>query len=69
MFDWLAEHGNIEPDEMRRTFNCGVGMVAVVAANVLNDAIQILRDHGEDAWPIGRIVSADAGHPGAVQYV
>lgn len=69
VFDWLAEHGNIEPDEMRRTFNCGVGMVAVVAANVLDGALQALRNHGEDAWHIGRIVSANAGGPGTVQYV
>lgn len=69
VFDWLAEHGNIEPDEMRRTFNCGVGMVAVVAASVLDGALLALRDHGEDAWHIGRIVSANAGGPGTVQYV
>ena len=31
-FDWLASHGNIDVDEMRRTFNCGVGMMVVVAA-------------------------------------
>ena len=69
VFDWLAEYGNIEPDEMRRTFNCGVGMVAVVAANVLDGALQALRNHGEDAWHIGRIVAANAGDPGTVQYV
>ncbi len=69
VFDWLGEHGNIEPDEMRRTFNCGVGMVAVVAADVLDNAIQALRDHGEDAWHMGRIISASADRPGIVQYV
>ena len=69
VFDWLAEYGNIEPDEMRRTFNCGVGMVAVVAANVLDGALQALRNHGEDAWHIGRIVAANADDPGTVQYV
>ena len=69
VFDWLADHGNIEADEMRRTFNCGVGMVAVVAANVLDDAMQVLRDHGEDAWHIGRIVPAHAESQGSVQYV
>ncbi len=69
VFDWLGEHGNIEPGEMRRTFNCGVGMVAVVAANELDIAIQALRDHGEGAWHIGRIISASADRPGIVQYV
>ena len=54
---------------MRRTFNCGVGIVAEVVASVLAGALQALRDHGEDAWHIGRIVSANAGGPGTVQYV
>jgi len=69
VFDWLAKHGNIEADEMRRTFNCGVGMVAVVAANELDDAVQVLRDHGENAWHIGRITPAHAKSQGSVQYV
>ncbi len=69
VFDWLGEHGNIEPDEMRRTFNCGVGMVVVVAANELDNAIQALRDNGEGAWHIGRIISTSADRPGIVQYV
>lgn len=69
VFDWLAEHGNIETDEMRRTFNCGVGMVVVVAADAVDHAIQVLLDHGEHAWPIGRIVPAAASASGSVQYV
>jgi phosphoribosylformylglycinamidine cyclo-ligase len=36
VFDWLAETGNIEQREMLRTFNCGVGMVAVVASTDLS---------------------------------
>lgn len=69
VFDWLARHGNIEQDEMRRTFNCGVGMVVVVAANVVDKAIQALRGHGEDAWQIGRFVRTRSASPGSVQYV
>ncbi|MDH3304627.1 MAG: phosphoribosylformylglycinamidine cyclo-ligase [Gammaproteobacteria bacterium] len=57
VFDWLAEHGNVATDEMRRTFNCGVGMVAAVDDNKVEDAIQILRDQGENAWRIGRVVA------------
>ncbi|MGB5332729.1 MAG: phosphoribosylformylglycinamidine cyclo-ligase [Woeseiaceae bacterium] len=59
VFDWLAEHGNVEIEEMRRTFNCGVGMVVVVDENKVNDAIRILTDQGEDAWRIGRIVAGN----------
>ncbi len=56
VFDWLAEHGNIETAEMRRTFNCGVGMVAVVREENVDEALRVLIDQGEHAWQIGRIV-------------
>ena len=57
VFDWLAQHGNIETAEMRRTFNCGVGMIAVVDESKVDEAIRVLNDHGEDAWRLGRIVA------------
>jgi len=55
VFDWLADTGNIAADEMRRTFNCGVGMIVVVDGATANEAIDILADNGEEAWVIGRI--------------
>ena len=55
IFDWLAEAGNIATDEMRRTFNCGVGMIAVVDAADVTRAIDILASAGESAWEIGRM--------------
>lgn len=64
VFDWLAEQGNIEIAEMRRTFNCGVGMVAVVPAAQADKAISVLSDNGEEAWAIGRVVRGSQ----AVQY-
>jgi len=57
-FDWLASHGNIDVDEMRRTFNCGVGMMVVVAAEELQTTLAVLEELGEDAWQIGQV---DAG--------
>jgi phosphoribosylformylglycinamidine cyclo-ligase len=69
VFDWLAETGNIETAEMRRTFNCGVGMVVIVDVNDTDKAIQILNEQGESAWQIGRIIAGDAESPRAVQYV
>ena len=65
VFDWLAEHGNIETAEMRRTFNCGVGMVVVVDADKAQAAIDLLNENGESAWQIGRIVAGGQ----EVQYV
>ena len=65
VFDFLQEQGQIATDEMRRTFNCGVGMVVVVEAEAADESIDLLREHGEHAWRIGRIESGDQ----AVQYV
>ena len=57
VFEFLQEHGNIETAEMRRTFNCGVGMVAVVASADVDRAIAILAASGEIAWQVGQVVS------------
>jgi phosphoribosylformylglycinamidine cyclo-ligase len=65
IFDWLAETGNIELPEMLRTFNCGVGMVAVVKSKDLSQALRILAAQGETAWELGRIASG----AGSVEYV
>ena len=56
VFDFLQEHGNIEVAEMRRTFNCGVGMVVVVPAADAKATIAALNANGESAWRIGTIV-------------
>ena len=63
VFDWLQQQGNVAPEEMVRTFNCGVGMVVCVAEDDLEQAIAILNESGEKAWSLGRI---EAGQSGAV---
>jgi len=68
VFDFLQEHGGIETAEMRRTFNCGVGMVVVVDAEHADAALQALKKLGEDAWRIGRIIAAADDGPGKVRY-
>lgn len=60
IFDWLQATGRIDTDEMRRTFNCGVGMIAVVGADQADDAIEVLNANGERAWRLGQ-VAAGAG--------
>jgi phosphoribosylformylglycinamidine cyclo-ligase len=65
LFDWLATSGKIEIDEMRRTFNCGVGMVAVVDANDAENAIAALLSSGETAWLLGQV----ADGAGEVRYL
>jgi phosphoribosylformylglycinamidine cyclo-ligase len=57
LFDWLAATGNIEINEMRKTFNCGIGMVAVVAAADLAATLDALRSAGENAWQLGEIAA------------
>ena len=58
IFDWLQEKGNVETQEMHRTFNCGVGMSLIVAAETLDQTLECLRSHGETAWHIGTIQDA-----------
>lgn len=59
VFHWLQQQGGISESEMLRTFNCGVGMVAVVDAEDADMALKVLRDMGELVWPIGRVVAGD----------
>ena len=55
VFDWLQEQGNIDPEEMYRTFNCGIGMVVCVAPEDAARAQELLRKGGETVWNIGRV--------------
>src|SRR5687767_11829580 len=47
VFQWLARAGNVAEDEMHRVFNCGIGMVVVVAPADVKRAMKVLRDSGE----------------------
>ncbi|HEY4732450.1 MAG TPA: phosphoribosylformylglycinamidine cyclo-ligase [Gammaproteobacteria bacterium] len=55
IFDWLQAQGNIEDEEMHRTFNCGIGMVVCVPHSSIPETLACLKQHGERAWPIGTI--------------
>ena len=57
VFDWLQTEGNIATEEMRLTFNCGVGMVVVVAADDADATIESLNASGEKAWKIGQVAA------------
>ena len=58
VFQWLQQQGNIKTTEMYRTFNCGIGMVVVVAASEVDETLERLRTNGEAAMRIGEIISA-----------
>jgi phosphoribosylformylglycinamidine cyclo-ligase len=66
IFDWLQRHGHIDRTEMHRTFNCGVGMVLVVAKKDAQATIENLKEHGVEAYDIGSIVERKEGEPQAV---
>ncbi len=61
VFRWLAAAGNIAQEEMLRTFNCGIGMIAVVAADRADAVAGILAREGDDVQRLGRIVTVAAG--------
>ena len=65
VFQWLQQQGGVVDQEMYRTFNCGVGMVLVVAAADADKTIKLLNDNGEQAWRLGEIVS-NPGQPDVV---
>ncbi len=58
VFRWLAREGQVDGIEMARTFNCGIGMVAVVAADRADELTKILQAEGERVSVIGHIRAA-----------
>lgn len=59
VFKWLQKAGGVEAKEMARTFNNGVGMVAVVAASDVENAVSTLEAEGERVFKIGKLVKRD----------
>ena len=59
IFDLIAKTGNIPERDMYNTYNMGVGMSIVVPADQKDEALEILRAHGEDAYLIGEIVKGE----------
>jgi len=59
LFKWLAKSGGVEAMEMARTFNCGIGMIAIVAANDAADATAQFEAAGETVWTIGAVEAAE----------
>ncbi len=61
LFDWLQRSGSLPDAEMYRTFNCGIGMVVIVAQSDAESALTLLRAQGEVANLIGNVRRGDAG--------
>ena len=61
LFQWLQHEGNVADDEMHRVFNCGIGMVVVVASEHVQQALHLLHAAGEKALEIGRVEARNEG--------
>ncbi|MES2034273.1 MAG: phosphoribosylformylglycinamidine cyclo-ligase [Pseudomonadota bacterium] len=58
VFQWLQETGGISEHEMRRTFNCGVGLLLIVGRDEAPEVLEALLEAGEDAFVCGELAKA-----------
>ncbi len=56
---WIRAEAGLDGTEMLKTFNCGIGMTAVCAPDETDTIVNLLKEHGENAMPIGKISSHD----------
>jgi len=61
LFGYIGREGNVPADDMRRTFNLGVGMVLVVKPEGADAAISALRSRGERPWVLGELEAGERG--------
>jgi phosphoribosylformylglycinamidine cyclo-ligase len=64
VFKWMAQVGQIAEAEMLRTFNCGIGMIVVVAPAEADAITAVLSRHGEKVVALGTVGARAAGAPG-----
>ncbi|PIK51511.1 putative trifunctional purine biosynthetic protein adenosine-3-lik e, partial [Apostichopus japonicus] len=57
VFGWLSQSGNIDEQEMSRTFNCGIGAVLIVKAENANEIQSLIEVNSETVWRIGSVKS------------
>ncbi len=69
LFDLIQRGGPVDEAEMRRTFNLGIGLVAVVAADRVAAALATLESAGERAWHLGETTLGATGGEAAVELV
>lgn len=55
VFGWISKTANIEPMEMLRTFNCGLGAVLITSEEDSMEALKLLQEQGEDVSVVGRV--------------
>jgi phosphoribosylformylglycinamidine cyclo-ligase/phosphoribosylamine--glycine ligase/phosphoribosylglycinamide formyltransferase/phosphoribosylformylglycinamidine cyclo-ligase len=55
VFAWLQQTGGLADQELRRTFNCGLGFVVIAGREQAQEVLSALLDAGEEAWAIGEL--------------
>ena len=63
IFRWIEDSSGLEIDELRHTFNCGIGMILCVAEEHVTAAGDVLQRQGEEVWTIGTIEGSTARAP------
>lgn len=58
LYVWLRRLGGLSDRDLARTFNCGIGMTAIVAPGHVEALLDLLRGEGVAAWAIGRVAAA-----------
>ncbi len=66
VFKWLAHQGRVAEREMLRTFNCGIGMVAIVRRDAVQQVVDVLTQAGERVSLLGDVIAV--GDEGRVVY-
>jgi len=66
VYDWITEQGELPESELLRVFNCGIGMILVIARDDEEDVIQRLAGLGERAYRIGQIERRAEGQPAMI---
>src|SRR5438874_5010636 len=62
VFKWLAEQGGIAELELLRTFNCGIGMIAIVKTNAMEGVTDLLTESGESVTLLGEVIQSEGEH-------
>ena len=62
VFKWLAEQGGIAELELLRTFNCGIGMIAIVKPDAIEEVTDVLTEGGETVALLGEVIPAAGEH-------
>ena len=61
VFKWLAREGGIAERELLRTFNCGIGMIVIVAPEAAAEVMENFRISGETVVKLGRVIDHGEG--------